>query len=115
MPFTERPGDCAGRDGTAWRHAPGGPAIGRRRSVTLGPVCDGFCEGEVLGSDEGHQQFVCADQRHGGPGADQGTDGAVSHAVCQVGADGGHDADAEAPLGQRWYRLVPAVGVEDHH
>jgi hypothetical protein len=44
-------------------------------------------------------QSVTPDQCQGGPGADHSSDDAVSHAVCQVGADGGDDADTKAPLG----------------
>jgi hypothetical protein len=36
-------------------------------------------------------------------------------AVRQVGADSGHDADAEAACRQWWDALVPAAGVEYHH
>ena len=32
-----------------------------------------------------------------------------------VDADGGHDADAEAPRGQRWYALVVSARVQDDH
>lgn len=28
-------------------------------------------------------------------------------AVCQVSADGGRDADCQAPLGQEWYGVLP--------
>ena len=52
-----------------------------------------------------HQEFERADQRQGGPGADQGPDRTVAQAVRQVGANRGHDASAEAPRRQR---VVPA-------
>ena len=44
-----------------------------------------------------------------GPGADQGTYRAMAEAVCQVGADGGGDACAEAPACQGWYRVLAPV------
>ena len=67
------------------------------------------------GADQHHTQLERADQRQGGPRADQRADRAVAHAVRQVGTDRGHDARAEAPGGQPWYGLVPAAGVQHHH
>ena len=69
----------------------------------------------LLRSDEHHEQFVRANQGQSGPCADQRTDGAVSQAVSQVGADRRDDRYAEAPCGQAWYAQAAAAGVEDDH
>ena len=69
----------------------------------------------MLRPDQQHEEFERADQRQGGPRADQGTYRAVAQAVRQVGTDCRHDAGAEAPRGQSWYTVVPPAGVEHHH
>src|SRR6266545_4567296 len=85
------------------------------RGWVLGALGDRCRCGSVRWSDEEHAEFVGADECHGGPGADQGADGAVVQAVCQVGADGGDDANPKAPGRQWWYRPGTAVGVQDDH
>jgi hypothetical protein len=60
-----------------------------------------------------HQEFVGVDECERRPCADERTDGTVVQAMGQIGADRCDDAHAHAPLGQRWYSLVPAAGVED--
>jgi hypothetical protein len=39
----------------------------------------------------------------------------MADAVRQVGTDGGRDAGAQAPLRQRWRRLVASAGVQQQH